>query len=508
MDKPSTSRGRGALLEKLREKAAGGDVSQKPSRRDILVKLQEKATLGQAAGVSKEPEQPTIARGRAAMLSKLRDLKIGAPAVEKPATVERTRSPEEVMHPEQVICEYTGTAGKQIKLTANYLKLHIQENMGVFEYDVSFDRIVDSKNIRIKILNANLQKLGGVKSFDGGTCLYLPIKLPDTITLIQTTHPIDNNPITMQVRYHKQKHLYECMHLFNTMFKRIMRALLMVEFRRGDYFDLKAAIMIPQYKLQVLPGYAITCNEFKGGLLLMLDTQHRVLRTQTVLDLMKDLRQVAGPNFREEATKMLLGASVMTNYNSKNYTVDDVVWTASPADTFMNSKGEEMTYVDYYKAQYNIDIRWTNPPMLLNKQKLRRGGQAGEERMIYLVPELCNMTGLTDAMRSDFKVMKSISEHTRLTPGQRLHAIQSYVKRVRSNPEATKILADWGMSIAEGTIDMDGRLLNLETIYFGNNRSSMVGPKVDWTGDMSKNAVVLGVDLIKWVLIFAPRNEG
>ena len=40
-------------------------------------------------------------------------------------------------------------------------------------------------------------------------------------------------------------------------------------------------------------------------------------------------------------------------------------------------------------------------------------------KTIYLVPELCNLTGLTDQMKADFKVMKDVAQFTRVTPNQR-----------------------------------------------------------------------------------------
>ena len=39
--------------------------------------------------------------------------------------------------------------------------------------------------------------------------------------------------------------------------------------------------------------------------------------------------------------------------------------------------------------------------------------------MIYLIPELCSLTGLTDQMKADFKVMKDVAQFTRVTPTQR-----------------------------------------------------------------------------------------
>jgi len=43
------------------------------------------------------------------------------------------------------------------------------------------------------------------------------------------------------------------------------------------------------------------------------------------------------------------------------------------------------------------------------------------KKEIYLVPECCYMTGLTDAMRNDFHLMKDISLTTKCEPGVRLN---------------------------------------------------------------------------------------
>ena len=44
-------------------------------------------------------------------------------------------------------------------------------------------------------------------------------------------------------------------------------------------------------------------------------------------------------------------------------------------------------------------------------------------KTIALVPELCNLTGLTDQMKADFKVMKDVAQFTRVTPNQRNQVI-------------------------------------------------------------------------------------
>jgi aubergine-like protein len=144
-------------------------------------------------------------------------------------------------------------------------------------------------------------------------------------------------------------------------------------------------------------------DQYEGGLLLQCDVSHRVLRTETVRDLILNLRKKGG-DLKSEAEKALLGVSVLTRYNNNSYKIDDLDFDQNPESTFANSKGETLTYVEYYQRQYQIEIQDKKQPLLVNRPKKKGGSEGEADRIICLIPELCLMTGLTDAMRSDFKV--------------------------------------------------------------------------------------------------------
>ena len=59
----------------------------------------------------------------------------------------------------------------------------------------------------------------------------------------------------------------------------------------------------------VWPGYVTAVDKFEGGLLLQCDLSHRVLRTETVRDLLLSLRKRGG-DLKTEAEKALLGVIV------------------------------------------------------------------------------------------------------------------------------------------------------------------------------------------------------
>ena len=71
--------------------------------------------------------------------------------------------------------------------------------------------------------------------------------------------------------------------------------------------------------------------------------------------------------------------------------------------------------------------------------------EAETGKFLALVPELCNMTGLTESMKSDFKVMKDVAMFTRITPDQRQKAMQKFLDNVSESAEASAHLLNWGL---------------------------------------------------------------
>lgn len=73
-------------------------------------------------------------------------------------------------------------------------------------------------------------------------------------------------------------------------------------------------------------------------------------------------------------------------------------------NTFETKTGE-VSYVQYYKQQYGIEIRDLKQPLLISREEKRVSGQAEKKTFIYsIIPEICYLTGLTDEQRADFKV--------------------------------------------------------------------------------------------------------
>ncbi|XP_044254277.1 piwi-like protein Ago3 [Tribolium madens] len=506
MEQKPVPKGRGALLEMLKKhkeaRSAGGagepvEEQVPPKTRGRAMLLQKiQAMKERKAGDSPEFERLASTPGPSSVSS---ESKRGVAGLSKEMSEMSVTASE--------TCSYRGEVGTPIKATANYIFLNVDEDRGVFEYEVRFQPDIDAKSNRIKLVNEALGELRTTKVYDGDVCLYLPVRVISDKQQFESVIPNTNNPVTTILIYKRKRKLSECLHLYNVLFKRIMHLLLYHRMGR-NYFSPEHKYLVPQHKLEVLPGFCVHVDEMEGGLMLCLDTQHRVIRSQTVYELFHEIRAANPRNFREEVTKNVIGACVLTKYNNKTYIIDDIAWNMNPKDTFESKNKTQNSFIDYYKEHHNITIEDVDQPLLINRQ-VRQVQDSKVEHMVCLIPELCYLTGLTDVMRNDFKVMKDVAAFTRITPNQRMLALRTYLDRVRQSEPAQKVLSGWGLSLADDTLELQARVLPQEAVYFGgpDPEARKYTGGSDWNKAMADNKLTGPVNITNWQLYYTRRDQ-
>lgn len=240
--------------------------------------------------------------------------------------------------------------------------------------------------------------------------------------------------------------------------------------------------------------------------MLCLDVSHRILSKQTVYEFITDLFHRDAGRFKEEALKSLVGNVVMTRYNNKTYRIDDIAFDMSPKKTFKTTDSE-ISFIDYYKKQYQIDIKDHDQPLLINRKEVKLPGDREKKEMTFcLVPELAYLTGLSDALRKDFTVMKDLATHTRLTPQQRVNSFKKFIQNVNTNPDAANVLASWGLKLADDPLQLTARQLSEESIIFGKNVTVGSGAAADFSRAATSNIVMEAVDILNWLVVYVERD--
>uniref|UniRef100_A0A667ZC07 Piwi-like protein 2 n=1 Tax=Myripristis murdjan TaxID=586833 RepID=A0A667ZC07_9TELE len=342
-----------------------------------------------------------------------------------------------------------GTKGTPVTIGSNSVTIHCK-NEAVYQYHVTFSPNVESSAMRFGMMKDHRSTTGEVVAFDG-SILYLPVKL-DNVVVLKSVRRTDSEEIEIKIQMTKilPPSSDLCIPFYNVVLRRVMKILGLKLVGRNHY-DPESAVILGKHRLQVWPGYSTCIKHTDGGLYLNVDVSHKVLRNDSVLDVMKVMYQQSSENFQDACTKELIGSIIITRYNNRTYRIDDIEWNKSPKDTFTLHDGSQTTFLDYYSKNYGITIHEMDQPLLIHRPKERSkpGGKQIITGEILLVPELSFMTGIPEKMRKDFKAMKDLTMHINVGSEQHTHSIMQLVKNINTNPKTLQELSGWGLEIRE-----------------------------------------------------------
>lgn len=400
-----------------------------------------------------------------------------------------------------------------INVVANYFKVNAPEIL-VTGYRVDFKPETDVPGVRRRLISQNKPRLGGYV-YDGGCELFLLRPLGEmNVALPGTTREGQEFTIllkeTGRVRYTEARFLQ----VLNLILRNGMRGLNLQLVGR-NFFDAnpKVVIDIPEFRLQIWPGYDTSIRQHENGLLLNCDTRHKVMRQENVLAIIRECLRTNGGQYREAAAKRIIGATVLTDYNNATYRISDIDWDQHPTDTFETRTGP-VTFAAYYETKYNLQIQDPGQPLLVSMASARNI-RAGQPEYILLVPELCRMTGLTDNDRKNFQLMRAMAERTRMTPTERVNRLELFSRRMNDTPACRQAFDENRMQIERNLVQFKARRFEPETLYKGPDRKNSrhaikLNERADWTRDLQKDMfrTVLDTELKNWFYVYPQKFKG
>ncbi|XP_075063228.1 piwi-like protein 2 [Mixophyes fleayi] len=395
-----------------------------------------------------------------------------------------------------------GSKGSFTPLGLNFIKIHCK-NEAVYQYHVTFTPNVECRNMRFGMMKDHRSVTGQVTAFDG-SILYLPIKLPQTVDL-ESERKTDGQKISITIQMTKilEPSSDLCIPFYNVVIRRVMKILDMKLVGR-NFYDPTSATVLQQYRLQVWPGFAASIHRTDGGLFLIADITHKIIRNDSVLDIMHVLYQQSRENFQDEVMKQLVGSIVITRYNNRTYRIDDIEWNKTPKDVFTMSDGTNISFLEYYSKNYGITIKEVDQPLLVHRPKERKEAQSKMPGLVLLLPELSFMTGIPEKMKQDFRAMKDVTQQIHLSPKQHYISLGKLIKRIEGNENAQSELQRWGLQIDSDIHLTTGRILPREKINLRNN-SYPLGDDLNWTREVTREPSISAVHLQYWVVMYPKR---
>uniref|UniRef100_A0A5F9DQ34 Piwi-like protein 2 n=1 Tax=Oryctolagus cuniculus TaxID=9986 RepID=A0A5F9DQ34_RABIT len=396
-----------------------------------------------------------------------------------------------------------GSKGTPQSLGLNLIKIQCH-NEAVYQYHVTFSPNVECKSMRFGMLKDHQAVTGNVTAFDG-SILYLPVKLQQVLEL-KSQRKTDDAEISIKIQLTKILEPCSdlCIPFYNVVFRRVMKLLDMKLVGR-NFYDPTSAMVLQQHRLQIWPGYAASIRRTDGGLFLLADVSHKVIRNDSVLDVMHAMYQQNKENFQDECSKLLVGNIVITRYNNRTYRIDDVDWNKTPKDSFTMSDGKEITFLEYYSKNYGITVKEEDQPLLIHRPSERQNNHGmllkGE---ILLLPELSFMTGIPEKMKKDFRAMKDLTQQINLSPKQHHNALECLLQRISKNETANSELTRWGLCLQKDVHKIEGRVLPMERINL-RNTSFITSQDLNWIKEVTRDLSILTIPMHFWALFYPKR---
>ncbi|GFT86538.1 piwi-like protein Siwi [Nephila pilipes] len=400
-----------------------------------------------------------------------------------------------------------GSGGNRINIVANYFELLSRPTWAVYQYHVDFAPLVESSKLRHAFIRDHKETLGDCFLFDGMSDLKT-VKRIESGTELFSTRKTDSETIRITLKFVTElapRHP-ELQRLFNTQMRRNLRHL-KYQLLGRHYFDQEAIKEIPQFNLQIWQGVITSIRTQEEKLMMSVDTIHKVVRKETALQIIVESARRDKQNYREYVARDLVGCVVMTNYNNRTYSIEDIDWSLNPTKTFESKEGP-LTFMDYYKKQYDIRIQEKTQPLLLCKSKEKEiRGNASVSKNVYLVPELCCMTGLTDSMRSNFTMMREMANETRLDPGHRVRNLQTFIKRINTNETICKEMGAWDLKFSDRLVNFEARTLPAEFVIQGPDKYKYDQKSGDFSREMRGKPMHSARHLDDWIVLCTRIDE-
>jgi len=181
--------------------------------------------------------------------------------------------------------------------------------------------------------------------------------------------------------------------------------------------------VLKNFKLELWPGYVTSIRQDDHNNIQLSCKVSAKVRTDTALDQLKECHKKDSKNVKTNATEMLLGSIVIAKHNNKTYRIAEICWNKTPNDTFELEDGSTMSFKTYYEDKSDCIIS-DDQPLLMSQPKMKEGP-------VYLIPELCNMTGLSEEQRANFQLTKDTEEYK------------------DKRDEIKRILSDWNLQFTK-----------------------------------------------------------
>jgi len=260
----------------------------------------------------------------------------------------------------------------------------------------------------------------------------------------------------------------------------------------------------------LISGSWVSSLVSSAGPLLQLDMIDRPVRKQSIVQILQASLEgadiFAHQTDRDVAAEWIrccVSATVVTSYNSRVYRIKQVHFDKDPSHTFMMYQRDqkehmEISFAKYYEAFYHKTIANKYQPLL-------EAYPEKETEKVFLLPELCSPTGITEDMRKEKQVLTDVLKQLKVQPQERLNSIFSSVADMqRVQTPAVSTIQAWGCSLEKDPLEVQGRVLDPLQVCF--KEKNYVIEEGNFTKYL-RHAIQVPIKIDHWLVIYLNEDE-
>ncbi|XP_015373015.1 PREDICTED: piwi-like protein 2 [Diuraphis noxia] len=207
-------------------------------------------------------------------------------------------------------------------------------------------------------------------------------------------------------------------------------------------------------------------------------------------------------NWRVESF-ITLKRMIYVTANSIFQTIDDILtielglqWTSVLSVCFDGAS----------TMKHELNLSGILQPMLVSKKKKSFKIPGDESKWVYLIPELCTMTGLTTKMRDNHYLMADLAMYTRIGPTERIGRYNNFMDQILTTPESADLLTQWNLTLSNKLVTIPGRVLPQEMLQVNEQKFS-TGNDANWTAQLCSSSMFTCAEIKRWAVLCPEGNS-
>ena len=257
-----------------------------------------------------------------------------------------------------------------------------------------------------------------------------------------------------------------------------------------DYFDIET--FGRDGKGKIWHGYSTAVCITENGLFLRINDKNKMITGKTAYEKMSELSKkyngnMNNENYFRDIKTFFTNKTVVAQYgNFRAYRIGDVLIDKNINNTTINitnteGQNETVTLKNYYKMQYNINIKNEAQPLFIDLDSMK----SEENKKRYIVPELVYLTGIDELEERD---RADIIAKSKFQPSVKVKKIEkgmSYLtqqnKKVINKknkkielPSPDEIRQEWGITFSDNFVEVTGRCLNIPDLIMEDLDKSVI----------------------------------